>query len=115
MDKTELLNKLLKMFVAKFGYDKEVKIEPISLEDEQIGSYGGFSVPSIKGIRISKGEDICKDFNLYIDYWSWGWTDENAYWNEKRCIIIDLYGANALANALGVKIKSEITITYEIV
>ena len=49
----ELLNKLLKMFVAKFGYDKEVKIEPISLEDERIGLYEGFSVPSIKGVRIS--------------------------------------------------------------
>lgn len=108
MNKIELLQKLLEMFVAKFGFDTIVKIEPISMASEQIGMFDS-GTPSVLRIKVNKGKDLCKNFQLYIDFWSWGWTDDNSYWHEKRASIIDLYGAKALAKALNVKIKSETT------
>ena len=113
MNKTELLQKLLEMFVARFGFNMIIDIEPISMRAEQIGMFDS-DTPRVMRIKVNKGNDLCENFQLYIDFWSWGWTDDkNLRWNNERSSIIDLYGVKALASALGVKIKSETT--YKIV
>lgn len=109
MNKTELLQKLLEMFVAKFGFDTIVDIEPISMTSEQVGIFDNCT-PRVMRIKVNKGKDLCKNFQLYIDFWGYGWTDDKSRrWHEERASIIDLYGAKALAKALNVKIKSETT------
>lgn len=113
MSKIELLQKLLEMFVAKYGFDTIVDIEPIHMASEQIGMFDT-GTPRIKRIKVNKGNDLCKNFQLYIDFWGYGWTDDkNRCWYDERVDIIDRYGVETLASALGVKIKSEIT--YKIV
>ena len=113
MNKIELLQKLAEMFVAKYGFDTIVNIEPISMKSEKIGMFDT-DTPRVMRIRVNKGKDLLKNFHLYIDFWGYGWTDDkNLRWHDERAAIIDLYGVKALASALGVKIKSETT--YKIV
>ena len=113
MSKIELLQKLLEMFVAKYGFDTIVDIEPIYMASEQIGMFDT-DTPRVKRIKVNKGNGRCKNFQLYIDFWGYGWTgDKNKRWYDERVNIIDRYGVEALASALGVKIKSETT--YKIV
>ena len=70
--------------------------------------------PRILYLKVNKGKNLSKNFQLYIDYWGYGWTDDkDRRWYKERAAIIDLYGVKALVNALGVKIKSETT--YKIV
>lgn len=113
MNKSELLEKLISLFVAKYGFDTIVDIKPISMASEQIGMFDT-DTPRVLRIKVNKGEDICKNFHLYIDFWGYGWTDDkNRRWYDERDKIVRNYGVKALASALGVKIKS--VTTYEIV